>query len=194
MPETIDKPATYADIETLPPNVVGEILYDRLVQHPRPAPRHAFAASDLGYGLIGPFGKGRGGPGGWAILDGPELHLQGHVIVPNNAGWRTETLPTLPDAAYFAAAPDWVCECLSPATQRTDKGDKRLIYADIGVAHLWYIDPATRTLEVLTRDATDWKLTHTFFDDDDVAAPPFDAVTFSLGALWPDAPETSSET
>ena len=194
MPATIDKPATYADIEALPPNVVGDILCDRLVQRPRPAPRHAFAASALGGELVGPFGKGRGDPGGWIILDEPELHLQGHVFVPDIAGWRIETLPTLPDTAYFAVAPDWVCAYLSPATQRTDKGAKRLIYADIGVAHLWYIDPATRTLEVLTRDAADWKLTHTFFDDDDVAAPPFDAATFSLGALWPDAPETSSET
>jgi hypothetical protein len=194
MPETIDKPATYADIEALPPNVVGEILYDRLVQHPRPAPRHAFAASALGGELVGPFQVGRGGPGGWIILDEPELHIAGHVVVPDIAGWRVERMPNLPETAYFETAPDWACEFLSPSTQRVDKGAKRLIYADIGVAHLWYIDPATRTLEVLTRDAADWKLTHTFFDDDDVAAPPFDAVTFSLGALWPDAPETSSET
>ena len=31
------KPATYADIEALPPNMVGEILFGSLVTHPRPA-------------------------------------------------------------------------------------------------------------------------------------------------------------
>lgn len=38
MGQVIDEPATYADIETLPPNVVGEILFGKLVAHPRPAP------------------------------------------------------------------------------------------------------------------------------------------------------------
>ena len=81
MPETIDKPATYADIEALPPNVVGEILYDRLVQHPRPGPKHVHVSSSLGDELVGPFQKGRGGPGGWRIYDEPELHLGGHIPV-----------------------------------------------------------------------------------------------------------------
>jgi Uma2 family endonuclease len=194
MPETIDKPATYADIEALPPNVVGEILYDRLVQHPRPGPKHVHVSSSLGDELVGPFQKGRGGPGGWRIYDEPELHLGGHILVPDLAGWRLERMPQLPETAYFDVVPDWVCECLSPATQRTDKGDKRLIYAELGIPNLWYLDPPARTLEVFHLTRGEWVLTHTFFDDDDVAAPPFDAVTFSLGALWPDAPETSSET
>ena len=49
------KPATYADIEALPPNMVGEILFGSLVTHPRPAPRHAAAASHMGGVLTQPF-------------------------------------------------------------------------------------------------------------------------------------------
>ena len=185
MGQLIDEPATYADIETLPPNVVGEILFGRLIRHPRPAPKHAFAASSLGVELVGPFQKGRNGPGGWIILDEPEIHVDGHVVVPDIASWRNQKMPALPETAPFQVAPDWACEFLSPSTQRYDKGDKRAIYAQIGVAHLWYIDPIARVLEVFVRREQDWVVSNTFFDDDPVSAPPFDAITFSLGELWP---------
>lgn len=186
MDQVTDKPATYADIEALPPNVVGEILYGRLVTHPRPAPKHALASSSLGIELGGPFQQGRDGPGGWYILDEPEIHLDDHVVVPDIAGWQKVSLPQLPDTAAIHVAPDWVCEILSPSTLRHDKGTKREIYAEHGVSHLWYVDPATRTLEVFRLSGSDWIAGHTFFDDDPVSAPPFDAITFSLGDLWDD--------
>lgn len=187
MGQVADKPATFADIEALPANVVGEILYGRLVTHPRPAPAHALASSSLGEELLGPFQKGRNGPGGWYILDEPEIHLDDHVVVPDIAGWRKTRMPRLPETAAFHIAPDWVCECLSPSTLRHDKGEKRAIYTTHGVQHVWYVDPATRTLEVFR--LTDWIVSDTFFDDDPVDAAPFEAITFSLGSLWDD-PET----
>src|SRR5690606_40959413 len=84
------KPATYEDILALPPNVVGEIVYGRLITHPRPAPRHARASSNLGVRIGGPFDLGDGGPGGWWILDEPELHLDGHVLVPRSEEHTSE--------------------------------------------------------------------------------------------------------
>lgn len=67
-----------------------------------PAPRHAIATSYLGGELTGPYGRGRGGPGGWLILDEPELHLGGHVLVPDLAGWLRERMPAPPETAWFA--------------------------------------------------------------------------------------------
>src|SRR5512142_1943672 len=109
--------ATYDDLLGLPSHVVGELLEGSLVVSPRPASRHARAASGLGGELHGPFQRGRGGPGGWIILDEPELHLGGNVLVPDLAGWRRERMPQLPDVAAFELAPDWVCEVLSASTQ-----------------------------------------------------------------------------
>jgi Uma2 family endonuclease len=176
--------ATYADIEALPPNLVGEILFGVLHTHPRPAPKHARASSILGAELTGPFDRGRGGPGGWIILDEPELHLGPHVIVPDIAGWRRERLPKLPDTAYFETPPDWVCEVLSPSTQQIDRTDKLTVYAAFGVGHAWYVDPIARTLEVFVLERGKWVIAATFKDDGAVTAPPFEAHTFSLGALW----------
>ncbi len=148
MSATAHKLATYEDLFDLPENLVGEIIHGQLITHPRPAPKHAVASSAIGDELVSPFQKGRGGPGGWWILDEPELHLGPHILVPDLAGWRRERMPEMPDTAYFTLPPDWVCEVLSPDTARTDRADKMPIYAEYGVPFLWLIDPVPRTLEI----------------------------------------------
>lgn len=54
-----------------------------------------FAASELGYELLGAFERGRGCPGGRWIFQEPELHFlrKIEVDVPDLAGWRKERLP-----------------------------------------------------------------------------------------------------
>jgi hypothetical protein len=84
-----------------------------------------------------------------ADLDEPELHFGEHVVVPDLAGWRRERMRAMPRQAFFTLAPDWVCEVLSPSTERADRGRKLRIYAEAGVAHVWFLKPADRTLEVL---------------------------------------------
>lgn len=73
------KPATYQDIFDLPEHIVGEIINGHLETHPRPAPKHAVAASSIIAELVSPFQKGRNGPGDWWIIAEPECHL-GHDI------------------------------------------------------------------------------------------------------------------
>jgi Uma2 family endonuclease len=182
---TKSKPATYADIEALPPHVVGEIAFGVLHTHPRPSPRHGMASSVIGAELLGPFQKGRGGPGGWLFIDEPELHLGPHVLVPDIAAWRRERLPRLPDTAYFETPPDWVCEVLSPSTQHFDRTDKLKIYAEFGVGHCWYVDPIAQTLEVLALQGGKWLIACTYKDAETVTAPPFEVHSFTLDALWP---------
>ncbi len=64
------RPATYEDIEALPPGWVGEIIDDELWALPRPARWHAWVASVLAAKLGSTLGVGQGGPGGWWILIG----------------------------------------------------------------------------------------------------------------------------
>jgi Uma2 family endonuclease len=177
-------PATYADLERLPRHCVGEIVDGVLHAHARPASRHARAASTLGGELGPPFDRGRGGPGGWLILDEPELHLRGDVLVPDLAGWRRARMPELPDVAAFDLAPDWVCEVLSVSTSAFDRGDKLPVYARERVAHVWFVDPLAKTLEVLRLDGATYRIVETHHDDARVRAEPFDAIEVELGALW----------
>jgi Uma2 family endonuclease len=184
MHATRAKSATYADLAALPPNMVGQIIYGVLHTHPRPAPRHTRASSSIGMEIGNPFDRGRGGPGGWVILDEPELHLGAHVLVPDVAGWRRERMPRLPTTAYFDLAPDWVCEVLSPSTAQIDRTSKLAVYAEFKVGHAWYIDPDARTLEVFALTGGRWLLHSTYADAAPVAAPPFEAHTFQLDVLW----------
>lgn len=184
MAEPAERNATYEDLAKVPPHLVAEIMAGRLVTHPRPAPRHALAGSSLGDELVGPFQKGRDGPGGWWIPDEPELHLGADVLVPDIAGWRRERMPTLPETAWFEIAPDWACEILSPSTARDDRVVKMPIYARAGVGHLWLVDPDLRTLEVFVLESGRWVLLESHRDDARVAPPPFGAVEINLGDLW----------
>jgi hypothetical protein len=100
MPSTAQRLATCEDLLRVPDRLIAEILNGRLVTHPRPAPKHALAYSAIGFELAGPFHLGKGGgPGGWWILDAPELHLNSDILVPDLAGWRRERMPELPENA-----------------------------------------------------------------------------------------------
>lgn len=199
MADPARRSATYDDLLALPAHVVGQIVFGVLHAHPRPAPKHANASSTLGEVLGPPFRRGRGGPGGWIILDEPELHLGEHVIVPDLAGWRRERMAELPvDKAYFILSPDWVCEVLSPSTAALDRGDKLKVYAAFDVKHVWFVDPEARTLEILSehrelvscephdleRDEKGYRVFDVFSGEAKVRAVPFDAIELELGLLW----------
>ncbi len=125
--------ASYEDLLQVPEHLIAEIVGGRLITHPRPAPRHVRASSSLGSELFSPFDKGRDGPGGWWILDEPELHLGDDVFVPDLAGWKRERMPSLPETTWFELALDWICEVLSPRTARVDRMEKLPRYANAGV-------------------------------------------------------------
>ncbi|WP_437745060.1 Uma2 family endonuclease [Sorangium sp. So ce1504] len=184
--------ATYADLEAVPPNKVAELVRGTLHVFPRPAPRHAQAETELATELAGAFGRGRGGPGGWRILVEPELHFPdphapGEIdaLVPDIAGWRRERMPELPETAYFALAPDWICEVLSASTEDVDRDEKMPIYAREGVRHAWLVDPIQRTLEVYMLGADRrWGPAVVHRDAARVRVEPFDAVELDLSVLW----------
>jgi len=171
----------------VPEHQHAEIVRGTLYVMSRPAPKHANAASGLGAELFGPFQRGRGGPGGWWILDEPELQLVSkEPVVPNLAGWRLERMPQLPDTACFTVVPDWVCEVLSRSTERLDREEKLPYYAEHGVRHAWLLDPIDQRLEVYALDAKTrrWREVRIHQGHTTVRAEPFEAIELDLGALW----------
>lgn len=188
MSQPLENTVNYHDLFNLPENIVGEIINNALHTHPRPAPKHARAYSALGYRIGGPYDGGLDGPGGWWILDEPELHLNNDILVPDLAGWRRERMPALPETAWFELAPDWICEILSPSTARVDRVLKMPVYARENVQHLWLVDPDLQTLEVYALDTSrkqpHWLLLDSLEGDATVCQSPFDATEFSLGSLW----------
>jgi Uma2 family endonuclease len=179
------QPATYADVLAAPEHMVAEILNGELVLSPRPGPRHARAASRLGMALGGFDGDPVGdGPGGWWILDEPELHLGPQVMVPDLAGWRRERLPEIPDEPALTVVPDWCCEVASPSTRRHDRMVKAALYLELGVRWLWLVTPNEETVEVFEAVLGRWVLEATVVGDELARLPPFEAAMLDVGAWW----------
>jgi Uma2 family endonuclease len=178
--------ALYDAYCAVPSHQRAEIIDGTLYVMSRPAPRHANATSVLGGELNGAFQRGRGGPGGWWILDEPELQLVPlEPMAPDLAGWRVARMPTLPDTAYFSLAPGWICEVLSKSTESVDRDKKLPLYAAHGVPHVLLIDPIAKTLEVHSLDDDHrWRDVRVYEGDMRVHAQPFDAIELDLGALW----------
>ncbi|WP_437761234.1 Uma2 family endonuclease [Sorangium sp. So ce764] len=91
-----------------------------------------------------------------------------------------------------ALRPDWVCEVLSVSNTRNTRNDlvkKMRTYHRCKVPHCWIVDPMNEVLTV-----------HRWMDDgylnvltaergERVRAEPFDAITWSVGALFGDDPD-----
>ncbi|MBI2837753.1 MAG: Uma2 family endonuclease [Acidobacteria bacterium] len=187
MAEPARRAATYEDLIRLPEHLVGEIIDGDLYASPRPTPRHTVSSSGILIGVGGAFGGRAGGPpgpGGWWILDEPELHLGADVVVPDIGGWRRERMPKIPDEAFFSLAPDWVCEVISPSTEQIDRVRKKRVYARERVSHMWIVNPIAQTLEVLRLTGAFWQEIGVFSGNDAINAEPFEAVTLEMARWW----------
>ncbi len=184
--------ATYEDLKKVPDHLIGQIVEGVLLTMPRPAIGHVRVATELSGELHGPFGRGRGGPGGWTFLVEPELHFRRNILVPDIAGWRRERMPEPPpaDTAFLTLAPDWVCEVLSPRTASVDRIQKRRVYVREKVAFMWHIDPIDRVLTAYALDGADSRELGTWGGDEDtvVRVAPFDAIELDLTTLWAPRP------
>jgi len=182
----LNLPTLYEQLMDLPENITGEIIDGELYTQPRPSGRHGMASSAAGATLLPPFQRGKDGPGGWWILDEPEIHFVRDtvVVVPDLAGWRRERMPAIPEDHRFEVAPDWVCEILSPSTGKKDRTKKLPLYARYGVAYAWLVDPIEKTLEAFKLMEGRWVLLVTLVDEEPVSVEPFDAITFPLTELW----------
>lgn len=179
------KRATYQDVIDAPETMIAEIIDGELALSRPKAPAMS-VATVLTAELHTTFGRGRG-PGGWVILVEPELRMaDGDVLVPDLAGWRRERLPVIPEDIDLA--PDWVCEVLSPSTEKRDRIQKMRIYAGWGVSFVWLVHPRRRTLEAFKLQDGKWVTIATLKDDERGRVEPFDAIELELAQLWTNLP------
>lgn len=182
MTERAKRGAGYDDIISAPDDKIAESVGGDLYLSPRPRMRHSHATAALTSSLHSEFHHDRAD--GWWILYEPEVWLFGDVLVPDLAGWKRTRLPELPDASGVEIPPDWICEVLSPSTERFDRNMKLPLYAHHGVSHAWVVDLTQRRLEIYERDKTEWRLLGRHSGITVVSAPPFEAAPIDLSALW----------
>ncbi|MBF0099990.1 MAG: Uma2 family endonuclease [Desulfobacterales bacterium] len=184
MLQTVKINAEYDDLYNIPENMIGQIINGELIVMPRPSPKHAGTLSNLTIEIGPPYKLGRGGPGGWIILDEPEIKLGQDIFVPDLAGWKKEKLPQPPSTNYISVPPDWICEVLSPSTEKTDRARKMPIYAQFQVGHLWLIDPIEKILEIFKLIHNQWTVLSIYAEDDKVKGEPFQEIDIDLKNLW----------
>ena len=184
MSKVIEKPATYEDLLKVPDHLVAEIIDGELFTSPRPASPHAYASSALLTTLVMRLQRGDGCPADWWFLTEPELHLGSDVLVPDIAGWRKTRMPKVPNVAWFDLVPDWVCEVVSPNTQRLDRYRKLPRYARHGVPWAWIVDPIAKGVEVYRREGEGMLQFSTHVGSAIVRAEPFENCELDLNELW----------
>lgn len=187
------KPPTLADLDDLPPGIVGEIIEGVLYTMTKPRMRHQRTMRKISGGVGYPFDDGLGGPGGWWIIPEPGIELQNTPeISPEVAGWRRDRMPEMPVDEPIRMVPDWVCEILSPSTRRHDLQVKLPYYAKVGVPYHWLVDIESCVLTAHQLESADWRVTGTYRDETEARILPFDAVPLNVASWWPPASPTSS--
>jgi Uma2 family endonuclease len=173
--------------ERAPKGVRAEIVAGALLMSPAPKSGHLNAQGELLAKLLSQRALRLGGPPprGWRFLLTPELHLGlgPDKLNPDLAGWRAARAPALSEYP-ITKVPDWVCEVLSPSTERSDRGTKLPLFGEHGATHAWLVDPDARTLEVFRLSAAGARAIGTYSGDAVVRAEPFEEVELELGSLW----------
>lgn len=179
-----NRPDVEAAYEAASEVEVAEILDGELFLFPRPRMRHMRTEGRL-LRTLGPYDDDAG-PGGWIIINEPELHLgpRPDKMSPDLAGWRRERMPEMPDTAACTLPPDWICEILSDRTEAIDRSKKMRIYRREGVKHCWLINPEQQTLEAYRLTNGQWTHIETYEGDMRVRVEPFESVELNLSALW----------
>jgi Uma2 family endonuclease len=180
---------TLADLDALPPSIVGEIIEGVLYTMTKPRAPHQRTTTRIGAGIGDRFDVGDGGPGGWWIITEPGIELPNETkeISPDVAGWRRERMPALPVDEPIRVMPDWVCEILSKITRRHDQLVKMPYYAKVGVAHAWVVDLESRVLTVQRLESDEWRIIGTYSEETEVRIAPFEAVPLNVASWWPPA-------
>ncbi|MFZ6182250.1 Uma2 family endonuclease [Nannocystis pusilla] len=186
---TARKLATYDDLLAYPSEVKAEIFAGEIHVQPSALPGHSRAQRSLSHFIGGPFDDDTQGPQGWWILIEIDVRFGAHDVVrPDLVGWRRTRLPDLPHIRPIDVVPDWICEVLSPSTERVDRVRKQQLYARHGVPHYWLVDPIERVLEAYVLDGAQWRIAGTYDDTALARIPPFEAVELPVGRLFPPLP------
>lgn len=82
------------------------------------------------------------------------------------------------------APPLLVVEILSPSNRKYDRELKASRYAELGVRHLWIVDPEGRSITCLRNDAARFAVVVEATADQTLLHPEFEGLVIDLAPLW----------
>jgi Uma2 family endonuclease len=172
---------TYDDLFALPDDGKRyEIIEGELYEMPAPNWDHATTVMNLVL-LLAPLIQSLGGKLVTAPLD---------VFFPGADPVQPDILAILPGSRAVGGGrgvqgpPDLVIEVLSPSNRGHDLLTKRALYGRAGIREYWIVDPASRTVELLSLDRDAFHSTRLAGGEDDVISPLLEDAAFPLTAIF----------
>ncbi|HEV2349491.1 MAG TPA: Uma2 family endonuclease [Terriglobia bacterium] len=142
---------TYDEFRELPDDGKRyELIHGEVHLTPSPTTRHQWVLHTLDYSLTTHVQREKLGEVWVAPLD---VRLSGDTSVQPDLLYVSSARADIIQENFIAGAPDLAVEILSPSTAAHDRVTKLRLYADAGVAQVWYIDPMAKTVEVLKLEA-----------------------------------------
>jgi Uma2 family endonuclease len=138
---------TYQDYRNLPEESRYDIVDGDLQMSPSPTTVHQRIVLRLAE-ILSAWARSSGA-GEVFVAPCDVILSETDVVQPDVLFVSRERGPIVQEKGVFGA-PDLIAEILSPATAERDRTVKAKLYARAGVRELWLVDPASRTIEVLT--------------------------------------------
>ena len=132
---------TRADFDRLPEGFPEELIDGQLVKEPGPTYGHNRVCARIRHALLVLVGPDR-------VPDSPsDVAIDEHNVFQPDVVVLTEPVA---DATSYVGVPLLAVEVLSPSTRSHDRMVKAELLLGIGVAEVWLVDPARKTVEVRT--------------------------------------------
>jgi Uma2 family endonuclease len=191
IPMAAPRLATYEDLLafTDPEDKRAELIHGVIVERVGPALEHGNTQVQLGAWLGRRFNRSRSErwPGGWWFVTEADVQYETHEVFCHDLmGWRRDRMPERPQGRPCRARPDWVCEIISPPTEKHDLVDKMPVLHRAQVPYFWVVRPVPKTLEVYRWTAEGYVVRTMAASGDVVRAEPFDAVELRVAVLFGD--------
>jgi len=137
---------TRTEYMALPEGFPAQLIEGDLIKSPSPAYGHQRIVVDLCERLCAAVGKHR------VVVAPMDVFVDNHNIFQPDV--LVTLKPLLRDVAEVGI-PCLVVEVLSPSTRLRDRRQKLGHYLEAGVAEVWFVDPETEWIEIVTlRDET----------------------------------------
>lgn len=175
---------TYEDLRKMPDDGKRyELIDGEVFMTPAPRPRHQRTVGRL-YRALADFVEKQGL--GEVLLAPTDVVLGERTAVQPDLLYITRDRASIATELDVQGAPDLVIEVLSPSNAAFDRETKLQVYARAGVRELWYLDPATRTAEILELGGDGrYVLASTLSGDSRITSTVLPGLSLPLADLFP---------
>jgi Uma2 family endonuclease len=180
--KAVDPRVTYAELEQWHDHGRRYELYGgEVIVVPAPVPIHQIVVHRISE-ILGAYAEQTGGLMLFSPID--IVFSEYDVLQPDVVFFNTLRRPQIDLRSAIRVVPDLVGEVLSRNTAARDRGRKLELFERYGVPEYWILDPAARTLELLTNAGGRFQTTEAYDEAAIITSPTLPALRFATADLF----------